>query len=234
MSRFSVTRRALGRVLLGLGLGVLVSCAQVAERIRPAQFQPSASTPAAQALEYVAAADLALARDQLSRPWRNSAVQLYRRALALDPDNTRAQRGLAMADRRFVALANAALSKGNFERAYKLLDRAVSLNPDNRAARQLQLRLVQQEQWLLAMGQATVIELDADALDERREALAERLGQLAAELAETGERIVIYTRTDAEARWVYSQIKRAKPDLYVMASTGLSASPRIIRVPASV
>lgn len=234
MSRLLVLLRAPSLLLLGVWCVGLLGCAEVVERIRPTQFQASASTPEAQALEYVAAADLALARDQLSRPWRNSAVQLYQRALALDPGNQRAERGLAMADRRFVALANAALSKGNFERAYKLLDRAVSLNPDNRAARELRSRLVQQEQWLLAMGQATVIELDAEALGERRAALAERLGQLAAELAETGERIVIYTRTDAEARWVYSQIKRAKPDLYVMASTGLSASPRIIRVPASV
>lgn len=211
-----------------------VGCSQVVERIRPATFVPTSTEPKAQAREYIAAADRALADDHLSRPWRNSAVKLYNRALALDPGNKRALKGLALADRRFVGLANAALSRGNFERAYKLLDRAIELNPENQPARALRQSLVQQEQWLIAMGKASVMELDAKALSERQEALAKNLQKLAKELAESGERIVIYTRTDAEARWIYSQLKRAKPEVFFSASTGLSASPRIIRVPASV
>ncbi|UTA47587.1 hypothetical protein L1F30_15705 [Simiduia sp. 21SJ11W-1] len=225
-------RTLVAAMVLGAVLAT-AACSQVSERIRPATFVPVSTEPKAQAREYIAMADRALADDQLSRPWRNSAVQLYRKALKLDPNNRRALKGLALADRRFVGLANAALSRGNVERAYTLLDRAIELNPENQPARALRQSLVQQEQWLLALGKASVMELDARALSERQEALAKNLQKLAVELASSGERIVIYTRTDAEARWVYQQLKRAKPEVFFSASTGLSATPRIIRVPGS-
>lgn len=223
-----------GRALVCVAIVWLAGCSQVVERIRPAAFVPQSVEPLAQAQEYVAVADRALADDHLSRPWRNSAVNLYRRALALDPNNVRAQRGLALADRRFVGLANAALSRGNMSRAYALLDRALALNPANHLARDLRQSLVEQEQRLLARGEGSVMALDAEALAERRAALAASLQDLAQELANSGERIVIYTRTDAEARWVYAQLKRAVPEVFFSASTGLSATPHIVRVPAAV
>ena len=215
-------------------LGYLAGCSQITEfvpRLPKPAFEPQAVAKRDQVLEYLAAADAALARDHLSRPRRNSAFELYRNALVLDPENIHAHNGVSLILRRYIALANAALSQGNFERALTLLARAQSLDANNRAVIQMRQALVQQEQLASSGERPIVVTLDVDQLESRDPALVQRLRALALSLANSGDRIVIYARTDIESRWLYQQLKQAQPSHRFVVTTGLSSRPRIVRVP---
>ncbi|MDN3638364.1 tetratricopeptide repeat protein [Simiduia curdlanivorans] len=212
----------------------LLGCSQITEivpRITKPAFEPRSEAKSDQLLEYLAAADAALARDHLSRPKRNSAFELYRNALVLDPENVHAHNGVVLILRRYMALANAALSQGNFERALTLLARAQSLDANNRDVIQMRQALVQQEQLSLNGERPIVVKLSVKELESRDPALVQRLQALALSLADSGERIVIYARTDIESRWLYQQLKQAQPNHHFVVTTGLSSRPRIVRVP---
>lgn len=195
------------------------------------RFQPRAEYGPDQVVEYLAAADKALARDHLDDPVRNSALELYRNALILDSDNAHARQGIALVVRRYIALSNAALSKGQFEYATALLTRANAIDPANSVIIHLRQSLAQQEQLVLAGGMPKIIALDIDALAKRDQGLVTLLHQLAEELAISGERLVIYARTDTDVRWIYQQLKQARPEHHFIVTSGLSARPRIVSVP---
>lgn len=218
-------------VLLLLLCGCVPQLSQLTQLNRPAVFAPKATEPENQLLEYLAAADEALARDHLTKPLRNSAFELYRGALVLDPENPHARRGLSMICRRYLALANAALSEGEYKRARRYLERLLRVDPQNPDAIALRQALAQQEQLVLAGAALKELSLPVEALSSRDPALVLELQKLAAQLARQRERIVIYARTDAEARWVYQQLKQAQPQLYLSVTTGLSPRPRIVVVP---
>ena len=56
------------------------------------------------------------------------------------------------------------------------------------------------------------IPLDEAALAEKSEAIVNQLSSLARELSETNEGVMIYARSDAQARWVYQQMRKAVPN----------------------
>ncbi|AFU99089.1 N-acetylglucosaminyltransferase, MurG [Simiduia agarivorans SA1 = DSM 21679] len=211
--------------------GCVPQLTQLTQLQRPAPFEPSAVEPENQLLEYLAAADEALARDHLTVPLRNSAFELYRGALVLDPENPHARRGLSMICRRYLALANAALSEGDYKRAQRYLRRLLRVDPQNPEAIALRQALAQQEQLVLAGAALNELPLPVDALSSRDPGLVAQLQGLASQLVRHKERIVIYARTDAEARWVYQQLKQAQPQFQFSATTGLSPRPRIVVVP---
>lgn len=195
-------------------------------------FEPQSIAMADQVLEYLAAADEALARDHLSRPRRNSAFTLYRNALVLDPENIHAHNGISLIVRRYISLANAALSRGEFEWALKLLKRANSVDANNLTVIRMRQALAQQEQ-LAISGVRPAWRLNIAELESRDPVLVEKLRELAQSVASSGERIVIYARTDAESRWIYQQLKQAQPQYHFVVTTGLSAQPRILRLPTA-
>lgn len=220
-------------ILLALLLW-LTACSQVPLlKEKPKAFVPVATDPAGRVLEYLAAADAALARDRLTRPRGQSAAELYLAVLHLEPANLHARQGLQLVGQRAMAQANAALSRGEFQRAARILDQALMADSDNHALRDLRQRLAQQEILLLAGAPEPELPLDEEALAGRSEALAESLAQLAHELADSGERIVIYTRSDEEARWIYKTLRAAQPQTWFSVTTRLSSRPRIVRVPRS-
>ena len=212
----------------------LAACSQMTEfvpRLSQPEFQPQSLVVADKVLVYLAAACQALATDPLSRPRRNSAFELYRNALVLDPENIHAHNGVALVVRRYISLANAALSQGRFERALSLLARAQNIDGNNSAVIAMRQALVQQEQ-LASIGERPItLKLAVDELEGRDPKLVGQLQNLALSLAATGERIVIYARTDSESRWLYQQIKQAQPSHHFIVTTGLSSQPRIVRVP---
>lgn len=211
---------------------LLAACSQVPLiKTEPQAFVPQSADNAGRVLEYLAAADAALARDRLTRPRGQSAAELYLAALHLDPDNAQARQGLQLVGRRALAQANSALSRGDFRRAARVLDQALMADSDNNALRNLRQRLAQQELLMLAGARRTELPLDEKALAGRSESLAESLAALARELAESGERIVIYTRSDDEARWVYQALRQAEPATWFSVTTRLSSRPRIVRIP---
>lgn len=85
--------------------------------------------------------------DRLAAPnERTAAENLYRRVLAIDPDNERARTGLLNLDRdgrhaQLITEAEAAFNKKEYETAARKLSTVLSENPNNRAARALQQML---------------------------------------------------------------------------------------------
>ena len=217
---------------------MLVSaCSRINEfvpRIPKPAFEPQSTLAADQALEYLAAADEALSRDHLSKPRRNSAFELYRNALVLDPENIHAHNGISLVIRRYIALANAALNQGDFERALTLLERAHGLDANNLTVIKMRQALAQQEQLAINGVRPITLRLNIKELERRDPALVQILKELAESVASSGERIVIYARTDVESRWIYQQLKQAQPHYRFIVTTGLSSKPRIVRVPIAV
>jgi TonB family protein len=97
---------------------------------------PDASPPPSPALtheqrlhERLTQAEAALQHGELASPPGQSAVDLFRAALELDPANTLAKAGLVRVADRLLAAAERALTAGNPEDARKMVDVAESLTP---------------------------------------------------------------------------------------------------------
>jgi len=95
--------------------------------------QPAAQTvnngsPAAKEL---ALADAALAAGKLLEPPGESAIDLYRSALSIDPKNPRAKAGIDNVANKLLEKAEAALSAEQLETAVTVLEQARDVSPDN-------------------------------------------------------------------------------------------------------
>lgn len=77
------------------------------------------------------AADDDLVADRLTQPAGNNAMEKYQAVLAMDPDNPRAQVGLATIERSYLARADADIAAGRFEAAREWLARASLVNPES-------------------------------------------------------------------------------------------------------
>lgn len=211
-------------------LVILVACQSVVE-LRDKPYAAKSRTKPDQLEEFLAAGDKALARDQLSVPLRNSAFELYRNALVLDPENSHARRGLGLIGQRYAALANAAMSRGNSAQALEFLSQGLRVEPRASVLINLRKSLLQLQQKVATGKQWQVWPLDKHRLAKRDQRLAKSLQVIAGELVLTGDRIAIYSRTEAEARWVYQQLRQAWPGHRFVVTTGLSSKPRIVRAP---
>jgi serine/threonine-protein kinase PpkA len=103
-------------LLLGLGVGAVFF-----------QDQLRGLLPQTRMNELLEQADTALAQDRLSRDDGQGAGELYRAALALDPDSQPARDGLRRVGERFVAQARSALDAGDLAGARAALQQARSL-----------------------------------------------------------------------------------------------------------
>ena len=145
LSKISVdrawVRRWSGRCLLLVPLLLIVwalsqwkpwnYAAGMFETQESAPAAPVAIDKSAKVLKLLDDAGIALTRDRLVDPPGRNALELYRAALALDPDNDLAQRGIDSVADKLLAEAERALQARNMPRLASAVDAARSARPDH-------------------------------------------------------------------------------------------------------
>jgi hypothetical protein len=176
-------------------------------------------------------ADRALSQDRLLEPPGDNAHDRYRAVLYLDPGNTRAQSGLHAIVLRYLDMARSAARRGAYAQSRELLKRANTVDPGNPLVQEL-IAGVQEEQERQRQRDEQLAgedsyPLDPALLSQRDKHLAEQLGELGRRVRDTGEFVLIVSRTDDEGRWIYQQMQEAVPDHLVRGDIQLGAPPRV-------
>jgi len=119
----------LGAVLVVVVGGIFYGISHMGgDNGQPTTTTVSAEGPAAKEL---ALADKALAAGKLLEPPGDSALDLYRSALTIDPKNARAKAGIDNVANKLLEKAEAALSAEQLETAVTVLEQARDVSPDN-------------------------------------------------------------------------------------------------------
>ena len=94
----------------------------------PAAIIQATELPASTLKELLDAAERDLLAQRLTRPAGDNALEKYRAALLLDPQNTKAKQGLDQIVESYRKLVDRALAKDDFGAAEKLIDRAKGIS----------------------------------------------------------------------------------------------------------
>lgn len=181
--------------------------------------------------QWLEQADDALANDRLLSPLGDNAHDRYRAVLLYDPDNTRAITGLQAIALRYLDLARSAAARSALTQARGYLELAETVDPGNPLVEEMRQRLqAQREQ--MANAQALteagkVISLNPLLLRQRADSLVEELHSLAQRVKASGEFVLIVSRTDAEGRWIYQQMRDGVSDYVLRGDIKLGSPPRI-------
>lgn len=225
----------------------LFLCACATEPTPPAPDEPGAaskavpdtSTPEPEAAptraekidQWLSQADQALANDRLLSPLGDNAHDRYRAVLLYDPDNTRAISGLQAIALRYLDLARSAAARSALTQARGYLELAETVDPGNPLVDELRQNLQAQRERMASAEalseEGKIISLNPLLLHQRAESLVEELHSLARRVRETGEFVLITSRTDAEGRWIYQQMRDGVSDYVLRGDIKIGSPPRI-------
>lgn len=234
-------------LLASLLLLLLSACAGTPPTATPApRLAEPESTPAPQppprriaddVHDLLAAAEAALAADKLTTPLHDNAFDRFQAVLLLDPGNAQARSGVQQVFSRYVSLVRTALDRHEPGRARALLERARLVQHDSPLLDELDNevgrlweRLAEQSQQS-SDSDGREFTLDMHSLDRRNQQLAEQLKELARQVKETEETLLIIARNDAEGRWVYQRMSEGVPDYRLRGDIQLGKTPRILILP---
>lgn len=232
-------------VLVVHNAGVSASASSVenaSSRVVPRQDM----TPTNKIELWLAQADLAMDKDQLTTPAENNAYAFYARVLMQDENNVQALKGLERIVQRYLALAKSAHKKGKLELSQLFLSRANKVVPGHTQITAVKKQLAQsktqtvakakakqpqqltkykplqtQEQSLLEAPegmQRQRILLPKGALKNEASALAIYLRGLARQIEQVDGRLYIIAPRDKEVRWVYRLLNGTNPDYRIRAN----------------
>ncbi|WP_347332404.1 hypothetical protein [Marinimicrobium locisalis] len=231
------------RVAGGLVTGLLVSgCATEPATTSPEE-SPSATAEApapkpkpaqtrAEKIErWLNQADNALAHDRLLSPLGDNAHDRYRAVLLYDPDNTRARSGLQAIALRYLDLARSAAARSALTQARGYLELADTVDPGNPLVKEMRQNLrAQRERMANAEAlseEGKTISVNPELLRQRADPLVEKLHALARRVRESGEFVLIISRTDAEGRWIYQQMREGASGQVLRGDIKIGSPPRI-------
>jgi hypothetical protein len=103
------------------------------------------------------AAGIALSKDRLVDPPGQNSLELYRAALALDPDNDLAHRGIDSVADKLLAEAEQALQAHDMPRLASAVDAARSARPDHPRLEYYSLQLKREQERMLAPGRIEAV-----------------------------------------------------------------------------
>ncbi|MDQ2078230.1 hypothetical protein [Marinimicrobium sp. ABcell2] len=225
-----------------LGFALLSGCQLFAPEPEPEVVPPEEHPPEeppyslSEVVEqWLDEADRALSQDRLLEPSGDNAHDRYRAALYLDPGNTRAQSGLHAIVLRYLDMARSAARRGAFAQSRELLNRANIVDPGNPLVQALIEEVLEeqerQQQRDAELAGEDTFPLEPGPLSRRDSRLAEQLGELAERVRETGEFVLIISRTDDEGRWIYQQMQEAVPGFLVRGDIQIGTPPRVTLLP---
>ena len=229
----SATRR---RVPVGGArcLGALVSLTLATACVPPPSASPpvgpasppSARTPPAQPDDAVfavlAAAERALAEDRLLTPPDDNAYMHFAKALELAPHLPEAQAGKERIVERYIALAHRAIGRESWRSARVMLERARQVDSRHPGIAPL-WRQVQ----LLANAERLTLDLAHRAVRERHPAAAAKLAAFGSQARRRNARVTIRAGSDADARWMHEQLRKAPGTGRVRGGIEIGVPPRV-------
>lgn len=231
------------KVVLVAALVLAGGCATSGPPTPPAPPQPVAPPvpkgPSAEEIRqravqhFLARAEHAQREGFITMPAGASAYDFYLQVEQLDPGNTQAAAGIQTLVMQLVEQARDALRRRAFGRVSSLLNTADEIAPGNPLSREVRDQLQRERQraredvTLEGPGAQTVT-LPERELSARSEAMVQMLGSVAQRIREHQLRVVIVARTDAEGRWVYSQLREAVPGYRVRGDIKLGNPPRLL------
>ncbi|MEQ8482811.1 MAG: hypothetical protein RIB46_00445 [Pseudomonadales bacterium] len=185
---------------------------------------PAGPTPAELALirDLIEDGDRAIARDHLSYPARNSALDLYERVLLLDPGNREARHGIERIVERYLEMALGAAEQGRFPAARSALDRARLVDPKHPGIAPAEIQIS-----LLDDADRRRFALDGDAVRDRRSDAVDVLRQAGLASRGDGCRAEIVARNDPEGRWMYQQMSESQGRDRIRAQLSIGGPPRV-------
>ena len=169
-------------------------------------------------LEY---ADLAIQKDQLLYPKKNSAATYLSYILDLDPGNTQAKRGLEKIVERYVELSILAIDRKQFNRAQSMLDRARLIIKDHPSIKPAQTQLD-----LVSTSDIDILKLHSRDIDEKLSAQILSFGR---HQSNKNCRFIISASSDQEGRLIYQKLKGFGETLKINAQIILRRPTKIER-----
>jgi tetratricopeptide (TPR) repeat protein len=170
-------------------------------------------------LEY-AALD-ALERLHFSRPYADSAEQIFSQMLTLDPNNKEAQRGIEQIVEHHIDVALKALAGRQQASAERALAHARRLDPQHPSIAPTENQLN-----LLANSKFVRIDLPRGDVRQATKATKEQLQRLQAQLdANSRCRFSIAVSSDDQGRFVYQLLKQRLQHAFTMSAAIIISSP---------
>lgn len=185
-------------------------------------------------------AELAFRKGRLTAPSHDNAYDRFHSVLLINPDNQLARSGLQAILIRFADMIREALGASNYAGAEALLKQAQIYYPGNTLLLDLQeeARKARKHYQQVSLTkpdttdmQVEEFELSPQTLRKDKEQLVPLITSIAQRVQQTDESVMIYATTDAEGRWIYSQMKKAVPGYRVRGDIRIASRPRIAILP---
>ena len=212
---------------------ILQGCGSTPERpvvIKPVVqdvAETTAENPVRDVLKELLFAGLtALDDDHLTEPRQGSAADYFGQVLDVDPDNTIALDGMRRLVARYKVLAERAYENGARDVAEAYLRKAAPYAVAEDGLEQLK---AQWQKPVLRMRPNEFL-LDPSALDERGDAIVWRLTEIAVKAMRAKSRITIVSRSDAEGRWMYQQMREVLAEYRLRGNIVQGQVPKIILI----
>lgn len=158
-------------------------------------------------------------------PYSGSAVDYFRQALAMDPNNATALRGIENITEAQAAKARQAADRAQYNLAWLELDRARRADPMHPTIKPTASYLQLQEN-----SKRYRVEFTQRALANRTKDTKLSLRTLGEQAKQPDCRAIITSASDAQGRWMYQQMKQAAGDRRLRAAleTGAPSSVAVL------
>ncbi len=207
--------------LAWLGLMVMVLAAGcAAPPVKPPTQPPGPDPAVIDALND--RADSAAAQEHWDHPYENSALDYYRRVLALASDNLHARRGIEALVERYLQRARSAADRQSHAAARSMLARARLVDSEHPG-------IVPTEHYLALLldSKRQALSMDQAALAARDPGLASSLQRLGVQARDPDCRTFITVRNDQDYRWIYGRMATAKGQGRIRAQFEVGAPSRV-------
>ena len=187
-------------------------------------------------------AEQAFRKGDLTKPNYANAYDLFHSVLIINPENQQARSGLQAILIRYAEMIREATRKNQFSKSQRLLSQVEKYYPANDLLMELKKEAKKRKAAYMARQKPVPAEKPGDrnvsefvlptyALSKRTAELTRYIGEVAVRLKSSQEYVMIYARTDAEGRWIYSQLKKAVPGYRVRGDIKLGRKPRLVLLP---
>lgn len=170
----------------------------------------------------------ALDNDHLTEPREGSAADYFGQVLDVAPDNAIALDGMRRLVARYVSLAEQAYGNGARAAAEGYLRKAEPYAIPADGLAQLRQRWAN-TQAVRAKPDNEFL-LDVAALDARGEDITWRLTEIAVKAMRAESRITIVSRSDAEGRWIYQQMREVLAEYRLRGNIVQGQVPKVILI----
>lgn len=152
-------------------------------------------------------ARLAFRDNRLTTPIDDNAYYRYLRILTLDPDNERAEQGIANIVEKYLEWSMDKAERGQFRAATNWLNKARSVDHTHPNIQAVETFIDEQRS-----ADRMTYRLSPAAVDQKASRVVRELHEIGREVARQNARVIIVGRSDAEGRWIYQQLNDATPD----------------------